>query len=497
MAMEVDMQAALMVACFQNAANNLPLNITTYNQSGTSDLNFRDALAMEKAQSEACTALMNEYTKLSLGGVNDNDQYKRELVTYYLMGIGGTSMCCLGLVFNMISLIVLTHKSMRSSTYSYLSALSVCDSLVLLFTLMLLVKDVNKPHPGEQRWPWDEGIYPYLFPYVHPAAFTFQVTSIWLTLAFTVDRYIMICHPFSAEPFCSISRARKVILSLFLCSIVFNLPKFFEYKTVAIPLPHLNTTNIGCDLTDFGRSHIFRESYHSWLYIVFVCGVPFVALAVLNAFLMHAVRLSRKRGREMNAAEKKRNDTTIMLISVVVTFFICQMPALVSRMIWAFEDNPDNFKALPLYTLNEIGSFLIVLNSATNIVPYYLFGARFRKQFWRLFCYCLLKYNRFKKLTRTFSLTLLDDTNQRRVSEVSVRNNINLHNVPTIPVPANNEMVCMSVVNGNSKWASNSDDSCILTTVISEGRSPAKVSELNGNISDDEAVKHRLLEPPN
>ena len=493
--MEVDLNAALMVACFQGDTGNSGLNISTYNRSRASNTSYQEMDSGQSVQSELCAALISAYSKESLGGVNDDDQYARELITYYLMGIGGLTMCCLGLVFNMISLIVLTHKSMRSSTYSYLSALSVCDSLVLLFTLILLIKDVNKPHAGEQHWPWDEGFYPYLFPYVHPAAFTFQVTSIWLTLAFTVDRYIMICHPFKAEPFCSISRARKVILSLFICSIAFNLPKFFEYKTVAIPLPHVNTTKIGCDLTDFGRSPVFRESYHSWLYIVFVCGVPFLALAVLNAFLMHAVRLSRRRGREINVAEKKRNDTTIMLISVVVTFFICQMPALVSRMIWAFEDDTENFKALPLYTLNEISSFLIVLNSATNIVPYYFFGARFRKQFWRLFCYCLLKYNRFKKLTRTFSLTLLDDTNHRRVSEISMRNNINLHNVPTIPVPPKKEMLCMSVVNGNGKWASNSDDSCILTTVISEDSSARKPSELNGNLSDDEAVKHRLLHP--
>ncbi len=75
----------------------------------------------------------------------------------------------------MLSLIVLTRKTMRSSTYSYLSALSVCDTLVLILTMVLLIKDVDKPVKGEDRWPWDEGIYPYLFPYVHPAAFSFQV----------------------------------------------------------------------------------------------------------------------------------------------------------------------------------------------------------------------------------------------------------------------------------------------------------------------------------
>ncbi|KAK2151535.1 hypothetical protein LSH36_360g02013 [Paralvinella palmiformis] len=487
MAVQGDLNTALL-ACFQNVASNSSdvLNLS----------DPRNGSVPHVHNAETCSFLVEQYTKQY-----DNSQYTRELVTYYLMGLGGMTMCGLGLVFNMISLIVLTHKSMRSSTYSYLSALSVCDSMVLVFTILLLVKDVDKPHPGEQRWPWDEGIYPYMFPYVHPAAFTFQVTSVWLTLAFTVDRYIMICHPFKAEPFCSISKARKVVLSLFISSLIFNLPKFFEYKTVAIHLPHLNTTKIGCDLTEFGRSHTFRELYHSWLYIMFVCGVPFVALAVLNAFLIHAVRLSRKRGREINAAEKKRNDTTVMLIGVVIIFFICQMPALVSRMIWAFEDNPDNFKALPLYTLNEIASFLIVLNSATNIVPYYFFGARFRKQFWRLFCYCFRNQERFNRLTRTFSLTMMDDE-QRRVSIGSCRNNINVNDVGgggaiEKKLAAVRDTVCLSMVGGNGKWTPNSGNSLVLTTVISSDaeRSPAKVSELNGNFSDDEAAKHCLLKP--
>ena len=338
-----------------------------------------------------------------------NDQYIRDLITYYLLGIGGLTVCCFGLIGNILSLIVLSHRTMKSSTYSYLSALAVCDFLVLIFTIVLLVKDVERPVKGENKWPWADGIYPYLFPYVHPAAFSFQVISIWLTLAFTVDRYLMICHPFSAEPYCTVSRARKVIVGLFVGGLIFNIPKFFEYETLPVPMPITNETKVVCDLTEFGRSTIFRELYHSWLYIICICGVPFVILAVLNSFLMHAVRVSRQRGQEINSAEKKRNDTTIMLIGVVVIFFLCQMPALVSRTIWAFDSNPrHSFKKLSLYTMNEIGNFLIVLNSSINIVPYYFFGRRFRRQFWKLFCVCLLRYKRFQRLSRSFSVTVME-----------------------------------------------------------------------------------------
>ena len=314
------------------------------------------------------------------------DQYQREMLTFVLNGIGGLLVCCMGIIGNGMSLVVLRKKSMQTSTstYSYLSALAVCDMCVLMFTMLLLWNDIEPPKREVQKWPWVGGIYPYLFPIIHPAAFTFQVTSVWLTLAFTIDRYIMICHPFTAKKFCRPSRARIVIAGVFLAGVLFNIPKFFEYRTISVTLSQ-NITRIGYDLTTFGRSHLFRELFHSWFYIAFVFAVPFLCLAVLNAFLMYAVHKSMSKGRNMNVVEKKRNDTTIMLISIVVVFFVCQTPALVSRAIWAFQSNPEAFKHMALYSLNEIGNFLIILNSSINLVPYYFFGKRFRNEFKKIF----------------------------------------------------------------------------------------------------------------
>jgi len=323
-----------------------------------------------------------------------------------------------------------------------------------------------------------------------------QVSSVWLTLAFTVDRYIMICHPFRAERFCTVSRARRVVAALVISSVVFNIPKFFEYHTVVFPVPVKDVEVVGCDLTAFGRSRVFKQLYHSWLYIVFVFGIPFVSLVVFNAFLVNAVRVSRQRSRELRTPSRRRNtsthlvdnaapayqleghprgflrccgrekrafrpaaaeessrswaayqlegpggflcpdsrekwafrleensrswaaaaaayqlegvagvappvtrspspvsrriDTTVMLIGVVIIFIVCQFPALVSRIIWAFADNSSRaFSDLPLYALNETANFLVLLNSSVNIVPYYFFGRRFRRQFLALFCpYC-------------------------------------------------------------------------------------------------------------
>lgn len=77
------------------------------------------------------------------------------------------------------------------------------------------------------------------------------------------------------------------------------------------------------------------QVFHSWFYLVFVCALPFHVIAILNGFLIAAVKKSVRVGRELWAAKDKRTDTTVMLIGVVIIFFVCQTPALVSRLVWA------------------------------------------------------------------------------------------------------------------------------------------------------------------
>ena len=351
------------------------------------------------------------------------DRVYQQKLLYYLMGIGGLVVCCFGMVANGLSVAVLTRRSFRSSTYTYLSALAVCDSLVLVFTALLVMKDV-KTHDATDVL---DHLYSICFPYVHPTAIIFQVTSIWLTLAFTVDRYIMICHPFKAESMCRRSRARKVVVALYIAGALFCIPKFLEYYTQKHELSLMNSTEViyVIDMTELGKNEVFREIVHSWMYLICVCGLPFLTLVVLNAFLIHAVRLSRLKGKELNAREKHRNDTTVMLIGVIIIFLICQGPALVSRMIYAFK--PVQRISRFDFTLNEVANFLVILNSAINIVPYYFFGSKFRSAFWKLFCTCFFDRDELRRMTRSFSLSM--DPNVRRGSVAS--NNYELNGYST------------------------------------------------------------------
>lgn len=115
-----------------------------------------------------------------------------------------TLICGVGIVGNvMIILVVLTTKHMRTPTNCYLVSLAAADLMVLTAAGMPNITDALCG-----QW-----VFGYLgclgityFQYLGINASSCSIT------AFTVERYIAICHPIKAQFLCTLSRAKKIIL---------------------------------------------------------------------------------------------------------------------------------------------------------------------------------------------------------------------------------------------------------------------------------------------
>ena len=150
----------------------------------------------------------------------------REL-TFYVSGVLTTVITGLGLVGNLLAVIVLTKPTMHTSTNCYLTALVAWDSVVLLMSLLLMAL-------SEVTCSFKRLGQPYVIVYLYPLALVAQTATLWLTVSFTVERYIAVCHPLQAAPMCTVSRARIVVAAVAFISLIYNVPRWFEYRLTQV-----------------------------------------------------------------------------------------------------------------------------------------------------------------------------------------------------------------------------------------------------------------------
>jgi len=128
--------------------------------------------------------------------------------------------CVFGIVGILLTLVVLSRKSMRTSTNCYLMALSVADLIFLVLLASLFTH-------GTQHQSDSFHIYA-----VYAAVLT-NVTlmaSIWLTVLLAIERYVAICRPFLAARLCTVRAAVTAISAVFALALLSRLPNFWEHR---------------------------------------------------------------------------------------------------------------------------------------------------------------------------------------------------------------------------------------------------------------------------
>ena len=150
-------------------------------------------------------------------------------LNFYVNGVMVAGVTGLGLVGNALAVMVLTRRTMNTSTNCFLTALAIWDSVVLLMSLLLMSL-------GEIVPAFSRDALPYVIVYLYPVALVAQTATVWLTVSFTVERYIAVCHPLQAASMCTIPRARIVIVVIALVSVLYNMPRWFEYRLLHVSM---------------------------------------------------------------------------------------------------------------------------------------------------------------------------------------------------------------------------------------------------------------------
>ncbi|XP_071854205.1 growth hormone secretagogue receptor type 1-like isoform X3 [Apostichopus japonicus] len=320
-------------------------------------------------------------------------------------------LCIFGSIANILTIIVILRNKVLQATSHYLLSLALSDLLMLLTTAPVEIK--FQLH----FWPWS---FPQFFcrlhPYVKEACL---YTTVLHIVAFTIERYIVICHPMRARTILSQSRASKIIVLIWICSFILATPVFAVFSTqeFCFGIPESTVCLPQYELDRFlaifyGISSIFLFLVPMTLIIVLYSLIARTLYAKnitsgrRTSMMKIPKKTAKKKHSTSDAVDKARHHAVKLLALVAVCFFVLWFPFMWIRLRPLIVSGGINESTYHEW-LYSISMTLLYLSSCANPVLYNIMSARFRKAYKRtVLCREIIEYliwerNR-KSLTTSF-----------------------------------------------------------------------------------------------
>ncbi|CAD5226413.1 unnamed protein product [Bursaphelenchus xylophilus] len=301
----------------------------------------------------------------------------------FVLGVVAWGFIVFGIICNLMSVRIFTHRLMYSTCINwYLTVLSLTDSFVLMAAFFVL----TLPRLGETFHFWAATKLSYnLVPICYGLMTLTQTASVWITVALSVHRFIGVCYPFQSMEWLSDGKVRRLILSILIFSVFFNLTRFFEVRVVN----SCYRENIQSEIpviapTAMRMNPIYRSVFFGWAYTLVMFLIPFVILIIVNTRVLNSIRRQNRRHRRQSTtvaeiqmskkAETKERQTTVMLFALVVVFLSCNTLALLSNIMENIGYD-DSYLYASLVTYNN---FFVIVNASSNVFIFMLFSEKYR-----------------------------------------------------------------------------------------------------------------------
>ncbi|XP_078056644.1 putative G-protein coupled receptor 139 [Mustelus asterias] len=209
--------------------------------------------------------------------------------------------------------------------------------------------------------------------------------SVWLTVAFTLDRYVAICCQRLKARYCTEKTALLVIGLVCTLSYVKNIPFYFTYQ----PLYILDGVPWFCDIMSSYYSLPTWQAY-DWLDHILTPFLPFLLILILNALTVkHILVASRARRRLRSAenhgdAEMANRKRSIVLLFTISLSFLLLWVTYVGHFLYVRITGEAYFTGLdfndPHFMLQETTNMLQLLSSCNNTFIYAVSQTKFRNE---------------------------------------------------------------------------------------------------------------------
>ncbi|XP_059836350.1 probable G-protein coupled receptor 139 [Hypanus sabinus] len=261
----------------------------------------------------------------------------------------------------------------------YLLAMAAADTLVVIFAV-IFNRIIGIYFPGNKL-----SITP-ICRFKTLLVFATTDTSVWLTVVFTVDRYVAICCQKLKQKYCTQSSAVVIIATMSTLCYLKNIPLYFALE----PLYTLYNVPWYCRLRSIYYTSPLWQAF-SYFNRITTPFLPFLIILLLNALTVRYIIVTskaRKTLRGRNGTEKcpdpemqNRKKSIILLFSISANFILLWLTLTIHYLYYRIT-NTKSYSGYndPVYILEETGNMLSLLSCCTNTFIYAVSQKKFREE---------------------------------------------------------------------------------------------------------------------
>lgn len=234
--------------------------------------------------------------------------------------------------------------------------------------------------------------------FAFPMMFFFVVSSIWMVVCVTLNRYLMIRYPTKVRNIYSGWRTHAIMALFLAFSFVVNIPHFFTYRV---------SESGSVVASDYGASK-GSLMYEFWVHCIFLVLAPWFSIAVLNALIIRKLSQQMKKfqtpapskdrldipspaeaPKKPSKVERREMEMTRTLLSVTFTFLLFLLWQCLTQCFYMQnfdKDKQDTSRSWHYVDSSQAFAQLgVVLNSSVNWLLYCFTGSTFRKEMFQCF----------------------------------------------------------------------------------------------------------------
>ena len=198
--------------------------------------------------------------------------------------------CCFGLTINIVCMIVLTTKEMRSTSRIFILGLIISDSIHVLNDLLYFVCLLVNV--------FDVKISMHMIDYVYPYTnYEFHVTvtySAWMTVSIATERYVNVCHSKRALYIITYTRGVIALMVIAVVTLIISVPH--SVNMFYLVTSNLQNVSFQAEICHMAFGNIFNACYYTVRFIVPVLYL--VTFSSLIIYRLKDVRIRKGRGEQ-------------------------------------------------------------------------------------------------------------------------------------------------------------------------------------------------------